>query len=730
MSTKTAATFLLSFLCSFSFFNINAQTPSNDECTGAISLSVNADNSCTSIYNGNTGYATQSMPSCVASGYDAKDVWFKFTATSTSHRITVTPTSYDNYVFQVFSGTCSSLTPLACINTGSSNEPDVTVLNNLTVGNVYYLRVYDYWGGGSPSRQFSICVNTSSTLLNNDDCSGALVVTPSADGNQGTSVSSNNTGATQSLPGCFGSAEDDVWFKFTATSSRHRIVVSTNEDINPVLEVFSGTCSSLQSLGCRYTNTASPYFFIDYDLTNLTAGNTYYYRVYGQSSNNIRTNISTYVTTPIGAQLPIPSIENISDKCLNAPNTSGKVMNPPAGATVTITQDGNTLSYNTTDSSFQYFAPGSASAGPHTITVKFNNGNLDSRKDTTYMVTEAIVPSFSFGNSLNICANSITPLLPSTSRNNVTGSWTPAVINNQVSGIYTFTPSAVQCATSTTVSVTVNPTITPSVIISTASSSICQGSSVSFSANAVNAGSATLQWKINGNNAANGTGFTTSTLLNNDMVQVELTSTLACANPTTVASNIITMQVNALLQPVISISGATTVVKGSSSSIIASITHGGNSPSYQWQDSMATTAWTNIVGATTSTLNYTPATTGVKLRCRLTSNEPCATSTVAMSQPLEFIVTVATAVGNLTNNYGLHLYPNPVTGRFIIDTLSLSDRWKTLDILSLQGKTVMTKNIQGQTIIVVDVSALPGGIFIVVLRKSSGKTTYLKFARL
>jgi hypothetical protein len=211
MITKTAVAFLLSFLYSLSSNKINAQIPSNDECSGAITLSVNADNNCTSVYSGNTGYATQSMPSCVASGYDAEDVWFKFTAISTSHRITVTPTSSSNYVFQVFNGTCVNLSAIACINTGSSNEPDVAVLNNLTVGNTYYIRLYDYWGNTAPSTQFTICINTTTTVLNNDDCSGALIVTPSVDGNTGTSILSNNTGATQSLPGCFGTAEDDVW---------------------------------------------------------------------------------------------------------------------------------------------------------------------------------------------------------------------------------------------------------------------------------------------------------------------------------------------------------------------------------------------------------------------------------------------------------------------------------------------------------------------------------------
>lgn len=272
--------------------------PANDECSGALSLTVNTASSCASVYRGSTGFSTQSSPSCVASGYDAKDVWFKFTAVASAQKITVTPISYNDYVFQVYSGNCGSLSSIACVNTGTSNEPDVALLNNLTVGNTYYLRVYDYYGGGSNTRQFSVCVSTTTAPVENDDCGGALTVTPSTDSVSGASVTANNTGATQSLAGCYGTAEDDVWFKFTATASRHKIWVNTNEDINPVLQVFSGACGSLTSMTCRYYAGPGPNSYVDADLTNLVPGATYYYRIYGSAAGNLRTSISTYITSP------------------------------------------------------------------------------------------------------------------------------------------------------------------------------------------------------------------------------------------------------------------------------------------------------------------------------------------------------------------------------------------------------------------------------------------------
>jgi hypothetical protein len=114
--------------------------PVNDECNEAVPLPVNNDGSCTLTTIGTHEYATQSLLPCASTGYEALDVWFKFTATAATHKITVTPLYYRDKIFEVFSGTCGNLTSLACINSGGLNEADMTVLTNLTIGNTYYVR--------------------------------------------------------------------------------------------------------------------------------------------------------------------------------------------------------------------------------------------------------------------------------------------------------------------------------------------------------------------------------------------------------------------------------------------------------------------------------------------------------------------------------------------------------------------------------------------------------------
>jgi gliding motility-associated-like protein len=77
-------------------------------------------------------------------------------------------------------------------------------------------------------------------------------------------------------------------------------------------------------------------------------------------------------------------------------------------------------------------------------------------------VNPIVPPTFSFGSSQSVCINSTPPVLPTISTNGITGVWSPATVDNQNSGTYTFTPLTGQCATSATFTYQVNPI--PSVI--------------------------------------------------------------------------------------------------------------------------------------------------------------------------------------------------------------------------------------------------------------------------
>ena len=134
---------LLLLLFVISFMKIYAQAPANDNCSGAIELTVNANNLCGTSTEGTTIGATQSQAGCNFSVAD-DDVWYKFTATAITHKISATAITMSDPVLEVFSGSCGSLISLVCVNDLGFpyNHTEKTILTGLTIGEVYFIRVY------------------------------------------------------------------------------------------------------------------------------------------------------------------------------------------------------------------------------------------------------------------------------------------------------------------------------------------------------------------------------------------------------------------------------------------------------------------------------------------------------------------------------------------------------------------------------------------------------------
>ena len=92
-------------------------------------------------------------------------------------------------------------------------------------------------------------------------------------------------------------------------------------------------------------------------------------------------------------------------------------------------------------------------------------------------VTPQTIPTFSFGTTLSICSGGIVPALPTSSSNSITGTWSPAVVDNANNGTYTFTPNAGQCANTNAFTVTITPQITPTFSFGN-NLTICTGAAV------------------------------------------------------------------------------------------------------------------------------------------------------------------------------------------------------------------------------------------------------------
>jgi hypothetical protein len=192
-------------------------------------------------------------------------------------------------------------------------------------------------------------------------------------------------------------------------------------------------------------------------------------------------------------------------------------------------------------------------------------------------------------------------------------------------------------ATSNSISITVNPILTASVSIAASATTICSGTSVTFTATPTNGGSApSYQWYVGATPVGTDSAtYTTTSLANADSVSVVLTSNATpCLTGSPATSNSISITVNPTLTASVSIAAsATTICAGTSVTFTAAPTNGGSTPSYQWYVG-ATPVGTNSATFTSSTL-----TNGNSVSVVMTSNAtPCLTGSPATSNSISITV--------------------------------------------------------------------------------------------
>ncbi|MFZ2432208.1 MAG: hypothetical protein WAW57_13775, partial [Lutibacter sp.] len=202
---------------------------------------------------------------------------------------------------------------------------------------------------------------------------------------------------------------------------------------------------------------------------------------------------------------------------------------------------------------------------------------------------------------------------------------TSSLSNGQkVRVIMTSSDSGCATATSNEITMTVNPVITPSITIEATATTFCAGTSVTFNIDVLANGglTPTYQWKVNGGVVTNTDSFTSSTLSNNDVVTLEVTSSEDCAFPAMDISNSIQVTVNPNLPASVSIvsnEADNTICSGTSVTFTATPTNGGTSPSYQWY------LGATPVGSNSTTYTTSGLTNGQSVTVVMTSNAVCAT---------------------------------------------------------------------------------------------------------
>lgn len=277
-------------------FSINCpvSAPVNDDCAGAITLPVSTTCSYANYTNaGATSSSGAPAPGCA--NYVGGDIWFKVVVPSTGIVTIDTQTgSLTDGGVALYTGNCGSLNLHSCDDDSSDNGlmPSLTA-TGLTPGATVFIRFWEY--GNDNNGTFGICVTTPGPPAN-DECASAtsLFVNPTVT----CTLAANGTtsGATSSLAGCAGTADDDVWYSFEAYDTSHIVTVTPGTLTNVVMQIYSGTCGSLTSMNCVNATTGTLNERVT--LTGLTVGTVYYVRVYSFSSGAGQGTFSICVTTP------------------------------------------------------------------------------------------------------------------------------------------------------------------------------------------------------------------------------------------------------------------------------------------------------------------------------------------------------------------------------------------------------------------------------------------------
>jgi uncharacterized protein (TIGR02145 family) len=184
-------------------------------------------------------------------------------------------------------------------------------------------------------------------------------------------------------------------------------------------------------------------------------------------------------------------------------------------------------------------------------------------------------------------------------------------------------------ATSNTISMLVNPVLPVSVNITPSANPVCAGTSVTYTAAAVNGGSsAVYQWNVNGLNLGSNNPVYSYIPVNGDIVNCVLTSNAVCTTGSPATSNTVSMTVNP--NPAVSIAitaSANPFCSGNAVTFTAIPTNGGTAPTYQWKVNGANQ------GSNSSNYSYAPQ-PGDSIRCVITSNLSCVTNNPASSNKI------------------------------------------------------------------------------------------------
>lgn len=239
------------------------------------------------------------------------------------------------------------------------------------------------------------------------------------------------------------------------------------------------------------------------------------------------------------------------------------------------------------------------------------------------------------------------------------------------------------CGTATTTApITVITNEVPAVeITASPAGNICSGTAATFTPTASYGGTTPVyQWIKNGVYAASGTIYS-YTPENGDMIYCKLASSYACRLADTVPSGTITMTVDSVYVPTVTVSAnpGFTIGAGMYDTFTAAASGAGPSPTYQWYiNSVA------ISGATNNIFVSNSLAEGDSVCCFIAGSGACGQ--VSSQCNVMHITSGVTENGNSTD---ITVFPNPTNGKLVIKgKVSVNNEPVNIEIVNVLGQVV------------------------------------------
>ena len=350
-SGSTTGTFTISRTCSAPI--------ANDNCSGAVNVTVNPTRTCTATTAGTLFGATDSgVTGSTCGGTDDDDVWFSFVATSTTHHIellNVAGSTTDLY-HAVYSGTCGTLgAALLC------SDPNTSVITGLTPGNTYYLQVYSWTSTTGQNSTFDVCISTDPPCT-----------TPAAQASGFTSGTVTST----AFPASFsGTADSYLVIRSTSATPPSQPVngvVYTAANIGTLgaglTFVQNGTATTIAGTGLN-GNTRYYYYIYAYNNTNCSGGPLY------NASGALTGNAVTCPATPS----PVTTSATLNSINFSWPSSIGGGINAVSYQLQVTTDAGYTINvlgspFTINDPTITYNLTGLTANTTYYYRIRANNG--------------------------------------------------------------------------------------------------------------------------------------------------------------------------------------------------------------------------------------------------------------------------------------------------------------------------------------------------------------------